>query len=142
MLIAPLTQNNFSAALDLIKKNDLPADDISDQTKLFVIEENNAVIGTVGIELYGKEALLRSLSVDANKRSLGIGKQLVDFIENFATRQQASNIYLLTTTAEKFFHKKEYIVVNREDVPEIIRSSSEFSKVCPASAIVMKKQLA
>jgi amino-acid N-acetyltransferase len=142
MLIAPLTQNNFSSAIDLIKKNDLHADDISDKTNLFVMEENNDVIGTVGIELYGDEALLRSLSVDTEKRSLGIGKQLVDFVENYAARQRVSNIYLLTTTAENFFHKKGYAVVSREDVPEIIRTSSEFSKVCPASAIVMKKQLA
>lgn len=142
MLVAPLTQNNFSAALDLIKKNDLPADDISEQTKLFVIEEKNAVIGTVGIEIYEKEALLRSLSVTEEKRSLGIGKELVDFIENFAVRQSVNSIYLLTTTADKFFHEKGYAIVGREHVPEIIRNSSEFSKFCPASAIVMKKQLA
>ena len=142
MLIVPLTQNNILNALDLIKKNDLPADDISEQTKLFVIEENKTVIGTVGIEIYSDDALLRSLSVDADKRSRGIGKLLVDFIENFALGQRISNIYLLTTTAEKFFQRKGYTIIGREDVPESIRYSSEFSKVCPASAIVMKKQLA
>ncbi len=51
-------------------------------------------------------------------------------------------LYLLTTTAKDFFNKEGYIVVNRDEVPEPIKNSSEFSSVCPSTAIVMKKEIA
>ena len=81
------------------------------------------------------------MSVDENKRSKGYGKTLVDFIENFASGEGVKNIYLLTTTAESFFSRNGYITIDRNTVPEFIRQSTEFSSVCPSSAVVMKKTL-
>ena len=141
MNIAPLTQNNFSSALHLLKKNNLPTEDISGVTKLFVLEDEQRVVGTIALEHSGTEALLRSLSVDQEKRNNGYGKALVDFIEDHAKYQGIKNLYLLTTTADQFFTKHGYTVVDRSAVPEFIQSTSEFSSVCPSSAIVMKKKL-
>src|SRR5687768_12462933 len=76
MNIVPITQNNFSSALQLLKKNQLPADDISDRTKLFVLEDGQKITGTIAIEYSGVEGLLRSLSVDEKSRSKGYGKTL------------------------------------------------------------------
>lgn len=141
MNIAPLTQNNFSSALHLLKKNNLPTEDISEVTKLFVLEDEQRVVGTIALEHSGTEALLRSLSVDQEKRNNGYGKALVDFIEDHAKYQGVKDLYLLTTTADQFFTKHGYTVVDRSTVPEFIQSTSEFSSVCPSSAIVMKKKL-
>ena len=106
MNIVPITQNNFSSALNLLKKNQLPSEDISERTKLFVLEDEQTIAGTIAIEYSGTEGLLRSLSVDESKRSKGYGKTLVGFIENFASKNGINTIYLLTTTAETFFFKK------------------------------------
>ena len=141
MHIVPVNQNNFSSALHLLKQNNLPTEDITDTTKLFVMESGNDIIGTIGIEFHDGEALLRSLSVDADKRTKGLGQQLVQYIEDYAGENGAKSMWLLTTTAETFFSKRNYQRIEREQVPESIKSSSEFKSVCPASAAVMKKEL-
>jgi amino-acid N-acetyltransferase len=119
----------------------LPVDDISTGTQLFVMEEGDKVIGTVAIEYDFSTALLRSLSVNPAKRKAGIGKQLVDFIENYVKAQGVQSVYLLTTTAADFFSKRGYHVIDRAHVPAFIQQTSEYCTVCPSSAIVMKKIL-
>jgi amino-acid N-acetyltransferase len=139
MIMVPLTQNNFTAALDLLKKNNLPTEDISEATSLFVVEEDNSVIGTIALEYAGSEGLLRSLAVAEDHRQNGLGGELVSFIEAYAMRQGIQQLYLLTTTAEKFFAKRGYLVVERTAVSPFIQNSSEFASVCPSTAVVMKK---
>jgi len=50
-------------------------------------------------------------------------------------------LYLLTTTAERFFATRGYAGIERERVPDTVRASAEFSALCPASAVVMRKAL-
>jgi amino-acid N-acetyltransferase len=141
MNIVPASQNNFSCAVDLLKKNNLPTEDINPGTQLFVVEEENKVIATIAVECDYNNALLRSLSVSEEKRNSGIGKQLVDFIEDYVKNQGVQDIYILTTTADKFFAKREYQKIERAAAPPFIQNTSEFSSVCPSSAIIMRKQL-
>jgi amino-acid N-acetyltransferase len=54
-------------------------------------------VGLVGLELHGRDALLRSLVVDPNSRTNGIGSQLVEHAENYARARGVDSIYLLTT---------------------------------------------
>lgn len=142
MNIVPASQNNFTAAIHLLKNCSLPISDIQPATKLFVMEEENKVLGTIALEHDDHDALLRSLSVEMNYRNKGLGERLVSFIENYARQQSIQRIYLLTTTAAEFFSKKGYHKVERREVPLFIQNTSEFSFVCPSSAIAMKKQLA
>lgn len=51
------------------------------------------------------------------------------------------SIYLLTETAKPYFEKRSYTIVERDNTPDVIRRSSEFSHVCPVTAVVMKKTL-
>ena len=141
MTIIPVSSANFSTAVNQLKQNNLPTEDISETTKLFVLLDDNKVSGTIAIEHSGAEGLLRSLSVPEEQRNNGLGIQLVNFIENYAQQNGVQNLYLLTTTAEKFFIKRAYEVVDRNEVPRFIQKTSEFSSVCPSSAIIMKKIL-
>ena len=141
MNIVPASQNSFSAAVELLKKNNLPTEDINPGTQLFVIEENDSVIGTIAVEYNFDVALLRSLSVSEQKRNSGIGQMLVAFIENYVQKQGVQSIYLLTTTAEDFFLKKGYESVDRNEVPDFIKNTKEFSIICSASSTLMKKEL-
>jgi amino-acid N-acetyltransferase len=139
--IVPASQNSFSAAIDLLKKNNLPTEDLSPGTQLFVIEEGDEVVATVAVEYDYNDALLRSLSVSEEKRTSGIGKKLVAFVEDYVKKQGVQNIYLLTTTAEDFFLKRGYKTIGRNAVPDFIKNTSEYSVVCASSSTLMKKEL-
>jgi amino-acid N-acetyltransferase len=138
--IVPASQNSFSAAIDLLKKNNLPTEDLSPGTQLFVIEEGDEVVATVAVEYDYNDALLRSLSVSEEKRTSGIGKKLVVFVEDYVKKQGVQNIYLLTTTAEDFFLKRGYKTIGRNAVPDFIKNTSEYSVVCASSSTLMKKE--
>jgi amino-acid N-acetyltransferase len=142
MNIFPVDQNNFSQAVELLKNNHLPTHDITEATKLFALYNENEMTGVAGIELSGENALLRSLCVVQEKRTGGSGTELVGFIEKYAKNTGVKTIYLLTTTAASFFGKRAYQTIDRKEVPDAIRQTSEFSSVCPSSATVMKKTLA
>jgi amino-acid N-acetyltransferase len=141
MNIVPASQNSFSAAIELLKKNDLPTEDLSPGTQLFVVEEGDKVVGTVAVEYNYNDALLRSLSVSEDKRNSGIGKDLVLFIEAYVQQQGVRNIFLLTTTAADFFTKRGYTIIDRSDVPQFIQNTKEYSIICASSSTLMKKVL-
>ena len=141
MNIHPVTANNFFSVIDLLQRNNLPTEDITAATTLFALYDSNELIGTIGLEYDGENALLRSLSTSAHKRGIGGGKLLVDFVEKFAKENNIHSIYLLTTTAADFFDKRNYLRITKTDVPEFIKQTTEFASTCPASAIVMKKVL-
>jgi amino-acid N-acetyltransferase len=141
MNIVPASQNSFSAAIALLKKNNLPTEDIDPGKQLFVAEESNEVIATVAVEYDFNDALLRSLSVAEEKRNSGIGRQLVDFIEAYVKKQGVQTIYLLTTTAADFFSKIGYKIVDRSNVPGFIQNTKEYSVLCASSSTLMKKEL-
>ena len=48
-------------------------------------------------------------------------------------------MYLLTTTAERYFPRFAFKRITREDVPDSLQASVEFRDACPASAVVMRK---
>ena len=141
MNIYPADQNSFSSAIALLKQNELPTNDIDDSSRLFVMINGAEVVGTIGLEHDGQDALLRSLSVSANHRNKGIGDQLVAFIEQYSNQQGVRSIYLLTTTAREYFQRKGYAIIDRNAVSEFIKKTSEYCSVCPSSAAVMKKTL-
>lgn len=98
--------------------------------------------GVVGVELYGKAALLRSLAVAEASRRMGCGARLVAQAEQHARESGAQDIYLLTTTAQALFLRLGYRVADRAAAPAQIRASREFSNLCPASAVFMVKRIA
>jgi amino-acid N-acetyltransferase len=141
MNIVPASQNSFSAAIELLKKNNLPTEDINPGTQLFVVEEGDNVIATVAVEYDYNDALLRSLSVSEEKRSSGIGAELVDFIEDYVRKQGVRTIYILTTTAAGFFSRRGYTLIDRSNVPQFIKDTKEYSVICASSSTLMKKKL-
>jgi amino-acid N-acetyltransferase len=49
--------------------------------------------------------------------------------------------YLLTTTADKFFARNGFEVIDRNKVPSSIAGTNEFDSICPATAVCMRKLL-
>jgi amino-acid N-acetyltransferase len=141
MNIQPVSENQFQLIIDLLIRNNLPVSDLSSETRLFALMEENELIGSIGLEVSQNNALLRSLCVDEKHRNKGAAVKLVKFLEEFAKQEDIENIYLLTTTAEQFFSNRNYVPVDRNSVPYSIQQTSEFKSVCPASATIMIKRL-
>ena len=97
--------------------------------------------GLVGLELYGRDALLRSLIVQEAERSKGLGTALVRHAEEYAAAQGVRSVYLLTLTAERFFERLGYARAERSGAPAAIAGTSEFASLCPASSAFMVKAL-
>ena len=70
-----------------------------------------------------------------------MGHHLTEAALNLARTRGADTVFLLTTTAEKFFPRFGFEPISREDVPASVQASIEFQSACPASAVVMRKRL-
>ena len=127
----------------LLAQAGLPATDISPShlEHFFGCGSRQAPQGVVGLEVCGQVALLRSLAVGTEARGRGCGKALVDEAERYARTRGVSTIYLLTVSAVKFFEQLGYRRIDREDAPDSIRATKEFSALCPVSSALMSKKL-
>ena len=108
---------------------------------MLVAREGEQIVGTAGLELYAGGALLRSVAVEPSWQGRHLGHQLTEAALQLATINGANAVFLLTTTAERFFPQFGFEQIAREHVPSSVRASVEFQSACPASAIVMRKQL-
>jgi amino-acid N-acetyltransferase len=68
----------------------------------------------------------------------GLGQALTRAALALARERRVAAVYLLTTTADGFFTRFGFTTVAREDVPETIRQSVEFTTACPSTATVMR----
>lgn len=120
---------------------DLPTSDLTQKAleNFFVVGDGKNAEAVIGLEVMGASALLRSLAVLPASRGKGLATNLVGFIEQHAIDLGVMNLYLLTTTASRFFESQGYTPVQRSEVPEVIQTTAEFSSLCPDDAIVMTK---
>jgi amino-acid N-acetyltransferase len=133
---------SFEAFRSLLKSSGLPADDLDFQRDLLVgYYEGDSLVGTGGLEIYKPYALLRSLSVKMGIRGKAVGTAMTEYLLAEAKMRKLKSIYLLTETAHGFFQKKGFTDVPRDAVPEEVKRSAEFSKLCPQSAAVMCLEL-
>jgi len=141
MLIEPI--NNKSADIAaILSAEKLPVDDLPGTLDNFLAAtENGLTIGVVGLEIYGVYGLLRSLAVLPGYRGKGIAGKLIEQLESLAARSGLKALYLLTETAPEYFAGKGFQKITRDEVPDEVKQSSEFSHVCPVSAIVMKTKI-
>ena len=127
---------------ELLEECALPSEDLGADSKslLYGIESGRAVIGLVGLELYGTVALLRSLAVSPRHQRTGMGGQLLRHAEGVAAEHGIDSLYLLTTTAEHYFHSHGYVPADRQDAPAAIVGTRQFTGLCPASAAFLVKR--
>jgi amino-acid N-acetyltransferase len=133
----------LSSAVALLQAQGLPISDITDEhlEHFFFAGCAGSPSGLVGVEIYGSDALLRSLVVSEHGRGKGLGAILVDHAEQYATSNGVRSLYLLTTTAETFFQRLGYERLARSRAPPSIQRTSEFASLCPASSAFMVKSL-
>ena len=130
------------AIIAILTAQGLPAADLPQNLGNFVMAtKNGEITGIGGLEIYGDYGLLRSLAVLPQYRDKGIAAQIINWLEQEAAALGLKEIYLLTETAATYFEKKSFRAITRAEVPDAVKLSTEFSHVCPVSAIVMKKTI-
>jgi len=134
---------DLAAVTALLKSEGLPTDDLATASDLhlWVLEIKGDVVGAIGIERFGASALLRSLVIAPAYQRRGLGNRLVAQLEQDVQDKGVGQLILLTETAESFFRRNGYEVIDRRSVPEEVTQSAEFRSLCPASAVCMAKAL-
>jgi len=142
MKIRDATNRDLDAVESLLSENDLPLDGVKENFSSFVVAEDaGEIAGAIGLERFGSVALLRSAVVSPEHRGSGVGRKLVEQVLEQAERDGIEELFLLTTTAEKYFPRFGFAPTTRSAVPLAVKASAEFQGACPDTAIVMKRRI-
>jgi amino-acid N-acetyltransferase len=140
--IARATPADAEAVFRLLEDNHLPLDGLSGHLATTIVaREDGRIVGSAALEVYGEGVLLRSVAVAPALQRRGLGHELTDAAFQLARTVGAPAVYLLTTTAERYFPKFGFERIDRAQVPETVKASVEFTSACPSSATVMRKLL-
>lgn len=136
-------QPQLQPVLNLLAECALPTEDLSESNmaNFLACGDRGRPAGVIGLELHHPFGLIRSLAVSPKARGSGHGKDLLAAIEDFAGKRELQAVYLLTTTAPKFFELFGYRQIPRLQAPQAITRTAEFASICPADAVVMSKDL-
>jgi len=125
----------------LLAASDLPTDDIDDASiSLVGAFDDDALIGVVGLQACGGVGLLRSLAVAPGHRDRGIARALCERVFEMAGERAMESLWLLTTSAKDYFTRRGFEAVPRDEAPEAIRTTAQFTALCPSSAHVMRRR--
>jgi amino-acid N-acetyltransferase len=126
----------------LLQGADLPADDVSVDRQAFTLAiEDGRIVGSIALEIVGRDAMVRSLAVTPELRRRGLGAQLDDRASELARRLGLDALYLLTTAAREYALRRGYEVVARAEVPAGLLALPQFKGLCPSSATCMRLRL-
>ena len=70
-----------------------------------------------------------------------MGRKLIEQLLERAEEAGVDELYLLTTTAEKYFPRFGFTRTTRAAVPDAVKASAEFRGACPDTAVVMTRRV-
>lgn len=136
--IRPASAEDLGPATTLLTESHLPLDGFAEHIgDALVATRGGRVVGVVELELYGRDALLRSLVVSPSERGARLGERLAAGALRMAGDRGVGDVYLLTETADGFFPRFGFAKSDRESAPPAVRDSVEFRLACPQSAVMM-----
>lgn len=138
-----LPGERFGGLSDTLREERLPTvDEIDDADRLFFCASvEGVVVGYVGLEVFGEDAVLRSAVIFLHARRRGLGREMVDQLLEVARDERVRRVWLLTESAPEFFARAGFAPARRDEVPPAIAQSAEFAKLCPVEAMCMVHDL-
>lgn len=134
--------SNQNAIKELLESYGLPAGDFKNHLGNFIVaKESNEIIGVGGYETCEEYALLRSFAVKASHNDLGVAERIFKLVEAKAINLGVKRFYLLSDTAVKYFERFEFYECSRDNAPESIKKTKQYSELCPDTATLMCKIL-
>jgi N-acetylglutamate synthase-like GNAT family acetyltransferase len=129
---------DLAAAEALLARCALPVAGLVDQFPAgYVVAGEAPMIALAGLEVHGSHGLLRSVAVDPTARARGLGRVLVEHRLAHARALGLTSVFLLTTTAPRFFAALGFTPCARDHAPAALQATPEFAGVCPSSAACM-----
>lgn len=99
------------------------------------------VVGCAGMEIYGRNFLLRSFVVHPEHRNSYIALNLYKKVLQAAKDKNLKKAYLLTLTIGDYVGKFGFKEINREEVDKEVSESVEFKADCCKKARVFVREL-
>ncbi|MBA2458171.1 MAG: GNAT family N-acetyltransferase [Gemmatimonadales bacterium] len=141
MIIRTASAEDLDVVHRLLRDAELPVEGVDEQfgPGYAVATEAGGVIGAAGVERHGRFGLLRSVVVAREARNRGAAELLVRDRLAWAGTEGLEAVYLLTTTAARYFTRLGFEPVERDALPLEIRESREFAALCPSTAVAMRR---
>ena len=139
--IAPAREEDLPAIEGLLAEAGLPTNAGLHLGNFFVARHDGRILGCVGMEVRGSDALFRSLAVDPAYRGSGLGRRLYETLAERARAKGVERAYLLTTSIASLAESWGFRRIDRAQVPAAIRETSQFRGVCCSSAMAMWRTL-
>ena len=133
--------SDLDSVLNLLERVDLPTEGVIDNFHNFIVWYElgtSEVNGCIGLEVYGSDAVLRSVAVHPEFQGKGVGVGLLQKAIEYARSIHVDRLYLLTDTAEEYFLKHGFEYIDRTTVPLRISQSIEFTTLCPSASSLYK----
>lgn len=141
-MLTQATPDDWPSVRALLAESGLPLDGGAEAFATGVLAlDGDRLVGCAAIEPYHDAALLRSVAVADDHRGTGLGTILVHAVEDLALDRGAAEPILLTETAEAWFSRLGYQVVDRSEVPADVAGSVEFETACSEAAVAMRRRL-
>lgn len=127
------TSGDIPEVMALLDAARLPQVDLEEHILNFILAlDGEKVVGCAGLEVHQDRGLLRSVVVEPNYRTQGIGSKLTEGMIELAQHKNLTSISLLTETASGFFLRFGFVQVQRSELP-----AAELRGACPQTAIAM-----
>ena len=142
--LRPAEVADWSSIRDALAGEGLPVSDLSTESMAHfwvAASSTGDFLGAVAVERYSDVGLLRSLIVVPEARGNGVAARLIEQAERSAQTFGIQELWLLTIDADKYFQTWGYSKQMRDVAPAAIAATPEFSDLCPANAVLMKKNL-
>lgn len=140
--LRPARGDDLAPILRLLGGEGLPAAGVEEFLATFVVAESDGdLVGVAGLEIHGRDGVLRSVAVAPAARGEGLGARLTRRVVDDARSAGLRNLYLLTTTADAWFPRHGFRVIPRDQASPQVQGSVEFREACPASATAMVLEL-
>lgn len=139
--IRAAVDSDLLAINKLLSENGLTTSGVRENISNFLVAEGEEVIGVIGIEFAGYNAMLRSMAVSQAVRKRGLATALVNRSLKIARAAGVKKIYILTNTAEKFLLRWGFYKIQRSEISAELMESSALNSFCPSSSICMKLDL-
>jgi amino-acid N-acetyltransferase len=137
--ITAATPTDVEPIKEMLTASGLPTKGVDDHWKTFLVAwDGRKRVGCAGAEAYQFAALIRSIAVVPEYRSLGLGRKLVRQLIDRLAAHGLREFYLLTTTAEEYFKKRGFKTIERDEVHPQVLVSHEFQDACPSTATCMR----
>jgi amino-acid N-acetyltransferase len=142
LLATPLAAFERDGVKAALRKVGLPCEDV-ERPELLVWRFETAQdvpVGFGALELFGRDAVLRSIVTLPPLRHHGFGTAIVAALEIEARGLNCRAVYAVTTDAD-LFTRNDFAACAADDLPAPVRASPQYANDAGAGAGVMRKSL-